>query len=94
MSIRFGFILGALFLLSSCAQIEVLSGGDKDIYAPQPDLGKMSPTNGSVNFQGQEMIIPFNEFFTLNNPGENIVVVPPDFKVKAKIKKKNLLLSW
>lgn len=94
MSIRFGIVLILLSLVTSCAQIEVLSGGATDNVAPQPDLEKMTPKNGSTNFQGQELIIPFDEFISLNNPVENIVVIPPDIKPKAKIKNKSLIISW
>ncbi len=94
MSIRFGVVLISLLLLGSCAQVEPLSGGLRDENAPKPNMEDMSPKNGSTNFHGKELVIPFDEFFTLNNPAENIVVIPPDIKPKAKIKNKTLVLSW
>lgn len=94
MRIRFGIVLSLFFLLYSCAVVEPLTGGAVDENAPKPDLEKMTPANGSTNFTGKELSIPFDEFFRLNNPSENIVVIPPDIKPKAKIKNKTLVLSW
>jgi uncharacterized protein (DUF2141 family) len=90
---RFGLIL-ILFLLSACAQVGVLSGGAKDETAPVPNMEKMSPKNASTNFNGKELVIPFNEFIKLNNPSETMVVVPPNIKPMAKVKNKTLYLSW
>jgi uncharacterized protein (DUF2141 family) len=94
MRIRFGIVLSLIFLLTACAVVEPLSGGAEDIHAPKPNIENMSPENGSTNFTGNQLTIPFDEFFRLNNPSENIVVIPPDFKPKAKIKNKTLVLSW
>jgi uncharacterized protein (DUF2141 family) len=90
---RFGIIL-MLFFLSSCAQVGVLSGGANDQFAPHPDMEKMLPKNASTLFTGKEMIIPFDEFIKLKNPSETIIVVPPNIKPIAKIKKKSLVLTW
>lgn len=90
---RFGIIL-ILFLLSSCAQVGVLSGGENDEFAPKPNMEKMVPKNASTSFKGNEMIIPFDEFIKLKNPSETIIVVPPNIKPIAKIKKKTLVLTW
>jgi|TARA_R110000737_G_scaffold151521_1_gene180797 uncharacterized protein (DUF2141 family) len=90
---RFGIVL-VLFLLSSCAQVGVLGGGAKDEFAPKPDMDKMVPKNATTSFNGKEIIIPFDEFIKLKNPSETIIVVPPNIKPIAKIKKKSLVLSW
>ncbi len=94
MCLRFGFLLSFLLLFSACAVVEPLSGGEDDEYAPVPQTEKMSPKNGSTNFSGNEIRIPFDEYFRLNNPSENLVVIPPDIKPKAKIKNKTLVISW
>lgn len=94
MRLRFGFILISLSLVSACAIVEPLSGGERDENAPVPNMAEMSPLNGSTNFNGKEISIPFDEFISLNNPSENIVVIPPDIKPKAKIQNKTLVLSW
>jgi hypothetical protein len=94
MSIHFGIVLSIALLFGACAQVEPLSGGDQDRIAPKPNMEKMSPPNGSTNFSGNQISIPFDEFIRLNNPGENIIVIPPDIKPKVKIKNKTLVLSW
>lgn len=82
------------FLLSSCAQVGTISGGPKDEVAPQPKIMKVFPPNETTNFSAKEIEIPFNEFITLNNPTENIRIVPPHAKIKAAMKKKSLVISW
>lgn len=90
---RFKIVL-ILFLLSSCAQVGILNGGAKDEFAPKPDLDKMVPRNAITSYNGKELIIPFDEYIKLKNPSETIVVVPPNIRPKAKIKKKSLVISW
>lgn len=86
-------IIIALFI-SSCAQVGTISGGDKDEIAPQPKLLRVHPPNESTNFKAKEIEIPFDEFITLNNPTENIKIVPPHAKLNAVMKKKSLVISW
>jgi uncharacterized protein (DUF2141 family) len=81
-------------LVSSCAQVGTLTGGDSDTTAPRPVLDKVSPPNASVNFQGKQVIIPFEEYFSLSNPVQNIRMVPPHASVTASVKKKTLTLQW
>jgi uncharacterized protein (DUF2141 family) len=90
---RFGVVL-ILFLFVSCAQVGVLSGGEKDETAPQPIMGQMKPKNGITSYNGKELVIPFDEFIKLNNPSENLIVVPPNIKPIAKVQNKTLLISW
>ncbi len=90
---RFGIVL-ILFFLSSCAQVGVLSGGPKDENAPQPILERMNPPNASVNYSGNTLTIPFDEYIKLNNPSENLIVVPPNIKPFAKVKNKSLIITW
>ena len=87
-------IFSFLLFLASCAQIGTISGGDEDVYAPKPISNKVVPPNESVNFTATNVEIPFDEFIRLNNPAENIVMVPPHAKVEAKVKGKTLFLNW
>lgn len=84
----FSFIL----LISSCAQVGRLSGGDQDVSPPR--VTKSSPENETVNFKGNSFSITFDEYIKLNNPSENIRIVPPHVKPFASIKKKTLDISW
>lgn len=83
-----------VLLLTSCAQVGTISGGPKDEIAPQPKVLKVFPPNETTNFSSKEIEIPFNEFIVLNNPIENIKIVPPHAKLKATMKKKSLVISW
>ena len=83
-----------LLLLTSCAQVTSLTGGEKDRIAPKPIDKKVNPQNGSTNFIASKITIPFNEYVKLNNPLETIVMIPPHGKPKATLNKKTVTLSW
>lgn len=91
---RFYPLIFIALLVSSCAQVGTISGGDKDEVAPRPKLSKVNPPNGSTNFKEKEIEIPFDEFITLSSPIENIRIVPPHATLKAMMKKKSLVISW
>jgi hypothetical protein len=82
-----------LFFIS-CAQVGVLSGGDKDETAPQVFTEKTIPPNESINFTGNSIEMTFNEFIQLNNPSQTIVMLPGDLRTKASVHKKKLKIEW
>ncbi len=84
----------SLFILASCAQVGSITGGEKDESAPKPIADKVSPPNASVNFSGNKVIIPFDEYFTLSSPTTSIQMVPPHATVNATMKGKTLTLAW
>lgn len=86
------FLIALLF--SSCAQIGVLDGGAYDRTAPKPITQKMNPPNGTINFNGNALSIPFDEFIVLNNPQANLVVVPPNIKPTVSKKGKTVFVKW
>lgn len=92
-SYRYLIILVSAFL-TSCAQVGTISGGDKDITAPRPVVEKISPQNGTTNFNQKSVEIPFDEYFRLNNPSQTIKLVPPHATINAEVKGKSLLLNW
>lgn len=95
MSVDFRYYIGlAALIFSSCAQVGTITGGDKDSVAPRPIADKINPPNESVNYSGNSLEIPFDEYFRLSNPAANIVMVPPHASVRAFVKKKTLLLEW
>lgn len=47
----------------------------------------------SKNIKPNKIVIPFDEFITLNKPAENIRVVPTDVRLEPKIKGKSLVLT-
>lgn len=94
MAFRTLIVVGILYLLHSCAQVGVLTGGERDTVAPQPVMDKIQPLNGSVNYKGSEIIIPFSEFIKLNKPTETMVMIPPHCTPVATVHKKNLHIQW
>lgn len=81
-------------ILLSCAQVGVVSGGEKDETAPQPVAGKTLPPNETVGFTSNQVEITFDEFIQLNNPVQTIFFVPNHATPIASIKKKTLSLKW
>ena len=71
----FPFFLLAAVLLAGCAKIVMPTGGPKDVTPPA--IAKESPANGCNNFKGNTIKISFNEFVTLNNTFENVLISPP-----------------
>lgn len=68
-------LLLSAVLLTGCAKIVMPTGGPKDV-AP-PAIAKESPPNGCNNFKGHTVKISFNEFISLNNTFENVLISPP-----------------
>ncbi len=77
----FPYILLLILFCSSCAKVVTPVGGPRDNTPPV--VLKELPANQSVNFQANKIFITFDEFFTLNNPTENVLVSPP-FKHPAE----------
>lgn len=65
----------ALILLSSCAVQDSPSGGPKDT-AP-PEVIKSTPPNNSVNFADDRITLTFNEFVTLKEINNQLMISPP-----------------
>jgi uncharacterized protein (DUF2141 family) len=92
---RYSYLIFLVSLfLASCAQVGSISGGEKDATAPKPIADKVNPPNASVNFTGNQIVIPFDEYFTLSSPSTSIQIVPPHATIKASVNKKTLTLSW
>jgi len=87
-------IISTVFLIVSCAQIGTISGGVEDYYAPVPDMEHADPPNESTFFNGHRIIIPFNEYFTIQNPTSSITMVPPHATIRSSFKGKKLILEW
>ena len=62
-------------LMIRCANVVTPSGGPKDEKAPL--VLETSPANNSTNFKGKTIHITFDEFVTLNNPSNNVLISPP-----------------
>lgn len=91
--VKYHLVLKGLFLLlllASCAQVGTISGGGKDRQAPKPI--RMFPENATTSFVGRQIILEFDEFFSLNQAKENIRIIPGDVRIDAQVKKKRLYL--
>ncbi|UKN00375.1 Ig-like domain-containing protein [Paracrocinitomix mangrovi] len=85
-----------ILIFGGCAQTEPLTGGPKDIYAPVIDTAKSFPANGQLNFKGNEVSLKFNEFITLNNPNDNILIIPQPVErptITSKNKRMSILFN-
>lgn len=78
-----------IFLLLGCAQVQPLSGGKKDVHAAQIDTSKSYPRHQQINFDGESMVIAFNEYVKLQNANKNISFTPTlpednEYMIKGK----------
>ena len=84
--ISIGLILAAL-LLTRCANVVAPTGGAKDVTPPK--VVEAQPANQSTGFDGNKVEITFDEFVTLNNASQQVLVSPPlstkpDIKLSGK----------
>lgn len=73
--VRYITFLVAAFFLVGCANVVTPSGGPKD--EKPPVVLNASPENNSTNFTGKTIHLTFDEFVTLNNPSNNVLISPP-----------------
>ena len=81
----FALLLTA-FLAQRCANAVAPTGGPKDTTPPVV-VGAV-PENHSTNFAGKKIEITFDEYITLDNANQNVMISPP-MKEKPDIKLKN-----
>ncbi|MEP6734348.1 MAG: Ig-like domain-containing protein [Chryseolinea sp.] len=78
-----------LFVLS-CARQTTPTGGPKDTIPP---IFKTSnPKSQQINFQGTQVELIFNEALQLNNPKEQIIIIPEVGKDFDAVAKKNRVI--
>ena len=80
------FFLG-LVLLTRCANVVAPTGGPKDITPPMVTVAE--PANHSVNFNGKKIELTFDEYVTLTNANQEVLISPPvatkpDVKLSGK----------
>ncbi len=81
-----GLLLTA-FLSQRCANAVAPTGGPKD--TTPPIVVEAVPENHSINFIGKKIEITFDEYITLENANQNVLISPPltekpDIKLKNK----------
>ena len=90
---HFAIVLISTLILAGCGQVGFITGGPVDNAAPKPIENEVDPPIGTKNIKPERIVIPFDEFIALNNPGQNIRVVPEDVRLEPKIRKKSLVLT-
>lgn len=81
------FALIAALLLSACANVVAPTGGAKDVTPPK--VTEAVPANHSTDFNGKRIELTFDEYVTLNNANQNVIISPllkekPDIKLSGK----------
>lgn len=90
---KYSFILFLSIIFIKCANISAPNGGPKDNTAPI--LKKNYPLNKTTNFKDKIIIIEFNEAIKINNPAQEIQIIPSvgnGYKVSSK--KKSITLEF
>jgi hypothetical protein len=90
--IRLFLILAGFGLLSSCAEIIPLTGGEEDVNAPVPV--KQTPEQGMTQFDGNSVTMTFNEFLKLNDPATTVTMNPSVGKLTTELKNRTVTVSW
>ncbi|MBR6774629.1 MAG: Ig-like domain-containing protein [Bacteroidales bacterium] len=86
-------IFALVLSLTRCANVVSPTGGPKDTVPPI--VLQASPENQSTNFSGKEIHITFDEYVTLNNPNNNIMISPPlENNPEYKLNGKSLIIKF
>ncbi len=67
-------VMAVAMVLAACANIGAPEGGPRD-YTP-PQVVKMSPEAGTVNFKGKKIEITFDEIVNLKDQQKKVIVSP------------------
>ena len=87
-----GLLLTA-FLAQRCANAVAPTGGPKDEMPPK--VVEAVPENHSVNFGGKRIEITFDEYITLENANQNVMISPPlSEKPDIKLKNKTVVIKF
>jgi uncharacterized protein (DUF2141 family) len=86
------WLISAIFPLS-CAQQTAPTGGPKDTIPPI--LIKAIPKNEQTNYTNKTVDLTFNELLMLNNPKEQLIIIPDvDKKYDLQLKKNNVKITF
>ena len=87
-----GLLLTA-FLAQRCANQVAPTGGPKDETPPKV-VGTV-PENSSINFNGKRIELTFDEYITLENANQNVLISPPlSEKPDIKLKNKTVVIKF
>ena len=81
------------FLAQRCANAVAPTGGPKDETPPKV-VGTM-PENHSINFSGKKIELTFDEYITLENANQNVLISPPlNEKPDIKLHNKTVVVKF
>ena len=81
------------FLAQRCANAVAPTGGPKDERPPV--VVETLPENRSTNFIGKKIEITFDEYITLENANQNVLISPPlNEKPDIKLKNKTVVIKF
>ena len=87
-----GLLLMAFFA-QQCANAVAPTGGPKDNTPPR--VVEAVPVNQSINFSGKKIEITFDEYITLENANQNVLISPPlSEKPDIKLKNKTVVVKF
>ena len=87
-----GMLLTA-FLAQRCANAVAPTGGPKDTTPPV--VVEAVPENHSINFNGKRIEITFDEYITLENANQNVLISPPlSEKPDIKLQNKTVVIKF
>ena len=86
-------LLLTAFLAQRCANAVAPTGGPKDEIPPK--VVETVPENRSVNFNSKKIEITFDEYITLENANQNVMISPPlSEKPDIKLKNKTVVVKF
>ena len=81
------------FIAQRCANAVAPTGGPKDDMPPK--VVEAVPENQSINFIGKKIEITFDEYITLENASQNVMISPPlSEKPDIKLKNKTVVIKF
>ena len=90
--LSFGLVLTAL-IAQRCANAVAPTGGPKDERPPV--VVEAVPENHSINFTSKKIEITFDEYITLENANQNVMISPPlSEKPDIKLKNKTVVVKF
>ncbi|MES2556416.1 MAG: Ig-like domain-containing protein [Bacteroidota bacterium] len=79
-------------LVSSCADVMPLTGGDEDEFAPK--TVSQTPEQGTTFFSGNEVRMTFDENIVVNDPLSTVTMNPSVGKLTTEKKNRTVTVSW
>ncbi|SMG52201.1 Ig-like domain-containing protein [Marivirga sericea] len=84
--------LSIIIIIYACATVQSPTGGEKDQKAPV--LYESNPKDQSINFNGKEITLFFNEWMKLDQLQNELIITPrEDIKFESELKKQELIIT-